>query len=288
LTPQRVARPIAVFDSGLGGLTVAAEIHRRFPSENLLFLADRARVPYASLSVSLIARFASECFDFLLAHNPKVLVVACNTVSSVCLDDIAGRSPVPVLGVIEPTARAAVAATAQGRIGVLATTPTVRRRAYDAALGKLRGDLQITSNGAPLLVPLVEEGWTDGEIPRKVLEHYLTPLRAAQIDTLVLGCTHYEYFQSVLADILGKGVARINTPQVTAIELGKVLESRGEFETTGKPGSVLIYSTDVSDALERVVGDLFPDEAFPNQVTVQSAQIPPQRGDGARYTGPSV
>jgi glutamate racemase len=279
LTPERVSRPIAVFDSGLGGLTVAAEIHRRLPSENILFLADRARVPYASLSIPLIARFASECFDFLLAHDPKALVVACNTVSSVSLDEITARSPVPVLGVIEPTARAAAQRTSSNKIGVLATKATVRRRAYETALGRLIPEVQVTSNGAPLLVPLVEEGWTEGEIPRQIVEHYLMPIREAGVDTLVLGCTHYEYFKLVLQETLGETVSIINTPQVTAIELEQMLGKRNELRSSARPGSVLIYSTDINDALERVVSDLFPEEAYPGQVTIQSAQIPPQPRD---------
>lgn len=276
MSPELVSRPIAIFDSGLGGLTVAAEIHRRFPNEDILFLADRARVPYASLSISLIARFASECFDFLLSHDPKVLVVACNTVSSVSLEEISARSPVPVLGVIEPTARAAAAATHVNRVGVIATKATVRRLAYEKALGRIKPGVQVTSTGAPLLVPLVEEGWTEGSIPFQIVEHYVAPSKAANVDTLVLGCTHYEYFRSVLREILGDKVSIINTPQVTADELEDILKSRGERNSGNRPGSVRIYSTDVNEALERVVGDLFAQESFPNQVTIQSAQIPPR------------
>lgn len=277
MIPDPISRPIAVFDSGLGGLTVLAAIHRRLPQENLLFLADRARVPYASLSTTLIARFASECFDFLLAHDPKCLVVACNTVSSVSLEEIQARSPVPVIGVIEPTARAAAAASRGGRIGVLATKATVRRQAYDKALTHLRPNVTITSNGAALLVPFVEEGWTAGEIPRRIVEHYLAPLQEAQIDTLVLGCTHYEYFQPVLREILGPEVALIDTPAVTTDALEALLTERDERRPADRKGTVTIFSTDINEALDLVVDDLFPESAFPNQITVQSAQIPPQR-----------
>ncbi|RPH93215.1 glutamate racemase [candidate division KSB1 bacterium] len=282
MTLERVSRPIAIFDSGLGGLTVAAEIHRRFPSENLLFLADRARVPYASLSIALIARFASECFDFLLAHDPKALVVACNTVSAVALEETVARSPVPVLGVIEPTAKAAEKATVTGRVGVLATKATVRRQAYDKLLSRLRPGVQVFSNGAPLLVPLVEEGWTEGEIPKQIVEHYLTPIRRAGVDTLVLGCTHYEYFTETMHAIMGDGVSIINTPQVTAIELEKILAARGELQRSDKPGTVIAYSTDINEALDLVVNGLFPNPVFPNQITIQSAQIPPLRAEAAR------
>lgn len=277
MIPEPNSRPIAVFDSGLGGLTVLAAIHRRLPRENLLFLADRARVPYASLSATLIARFAAECFDFLLAHDPKCLVVACNTVSSVSLDDLEARSPVPVIGVIEPTARAAAAATTHGSIGVLATKATVRRQAYDTALSRLRPDAQVTSNGAALLVPFVEEGWTQGEIPRKLVEHYLSPLQAARIDTLVLGCTHYEYFRPVFREILGSDIALIDTPAVTADALESLLSERDELRSSERPGTVSIYSTDINEALDLALDTLFPSAAFPNQIAVQSAQIPPQR-----------
>jgi glutamate racemase len=282
MSVERASRPIAIFDSGLGGLTVAAEIHRRFPNENLLFLADRARVPYASLSHALIARFAGECMDFLLGHDPKFLVVACNTVSSVCLDDIAAHSPVPVLGVVEPTARAAARASASGRIGVLATKATVRRQAYDQALARLRTGVQVFSNGAPLLVPLVEEGWTDGEIPRQIVEHYLTPIRRAGVDTLVLGCTHYEYFQNVMREVMGPGVEVVNTPQATADVLGSMLQACAEASAAGGAGTVTIVSTDINEALDIVVRTLFPQPEFPGQITIHSAQIPPLGAENAR------
>jgi glutamate racemase len=135
------ASPIAVFDSGLGGLTVAAEIHRRFPGEDLIFLADRARVPYASLSPALIARYALECFDYLARFDPKLFIVACNTVSAVCLKEIRSRFSAQVIDVITPTAEAAARATTSGRIGVIATTATVRRRAYDEILTSLIPDV---------------------------------------------------------------------------------------------------------------------------------------------------
>lgn len=274
---ERASQPIAVFDSGLGGLTVAAEIHRRLPRENLLFLADRARVPYASQSVALIARWASECFDFLLAHDPKAVVIACNTVSSVYLNELAEQTPVPVIGVIEPTAHAAIEATRNNRIGVVATKATVRRRAYDIALAELRPDAQVFSNAAPLLVPLVEEGWTTGEIPRKVVEHYLEPIVHSDVDTIVLGCTHYEYFVSIMQETLGAQVRIINTPQVTSRELERVLATRSELHQGDHYGTVTVYSTDVNDALERVVRDLFAEGLSTGRVTVQSAQIPPFR-----------
>ncbi len=268
-------RPVAIFDSGMGGLTVAAAIHRLLSAENLLFLADRARVPYASLSTALIERFAVECFDFLLAHDPKIVVIACNTVSSVCLEVLVDRSPVPVIGVIEPTAREAVKKTGSGRIGIIATKATVRRRTYETFLRTLRPDLAITSTGCPLFVPLVEEGWTQGDIPQRVVAHYLESIRSHDVDTLVMGCTHYEYFRPLLQEELGEGVTLINTPEIVARELKQTLSRRNELGPATRAGYVRIYSTDISEAFDRIVSELFPQERFINQVTVQSAQIPP-------------
>ena len=269
-------RPVAVFDSGLGGLTVAAEIHRQLPSEDLIFLADRARVPYASLSETLIARFAGECFDFLLSQQPKAVVIACNTVSAVALSELTARSPVPIMGVIEPTAKAAAEITKQKRIGVIATTSTVKRKAYDHAFAELIPGAQVFSNGCPLLVPLVEEGWTEGEIPRKIVEHYLDPIKPANVDTLVLGCTHYEYFRDAIQNTLGSHVTLINTPQVTAVQLAKRLDEHKLLRRNTESGHITVYSSDVSDALHRVVNDLFAQDVKQGRVTIEAVQIPPQ------------
>lgn len=268
------SKPIAVFDSGLGGLTVAAALHRLLPAEHLIFLADRARVPYASLSETLISRFAGECFDFLLSHGPKAVVIGCNTVSAVALDRLAERSPVPVVGVIEPTARAAARATRDGKIGVIATTATIKRKAYDHALAKFAPNIQVVSNGCPLLVPLVEEGWTEGDIPRRIVEHYLDPIKSANVDTLILGCTHYEYFRNVIQAALGEHISLINTPEVTTQELSRLLQKFEILKPDTKPGRVEIYSTDVTDTLHRIVQDLFSDSLASGHATIHSVQIP--------------
>ncbi len=276
--------PIAVFDSGLGGLTVAAAIHRLMPKENLVFLADRARVPYASLSPNLISKFASECLEFLLAREPKAVVIACNTVSAVALELLEHSTNVPVLGVIAPTAMAAADATRTGRVGVLATTATVKRLAYESAIAELNPLIKVFANGCPLLVPLVEEGWTEGEIPQKIVEHYAEPVLKMDIDTLVLGCTHYEYFRPHFQYVFGSEVTLVNTPEVTALALSQILESSGEITSSGTSCAVQIFSTDVSDALVRVVSQLFADLP-PPQLAVDSAQIPfAKAANGVRET----
>jgi len=266
------ARPIAIFDSGLGGLTVAAEIHNRFPAEDIIFLGDRARVPYASLSPALIARYALECFDFLARFEPKIMVTACNTVSAVCIDEIRARNSCPVIDVITPTAAAAATATKSGRIGVLATTATVRRRAYDIQLGDLVKNAKIFSQGCPLFVPLVEEGWTEGEIPEKIVEHYLQTVVTSNVDTVVLGCTHYEYFRSTLQKQLGEKVTLINTPKVTADLLNETLLDLNLCRDTEAAGKVTIYSSDITDALYTVAGSLFDLHDSANPIEIRLAR----------------
>jgi glutamate racemase len=271
------ARPIAIFDSGLGGLTVAAEIHNRFPAEDLIFLGDRARVPYASLSPALITRYALECFDYLAGFDPKIMVVACNTVSAVCIDEIRARHSCLVIDVITPTAAAAAAATRSDRIGVLATTATVRRRAYDVQLGKLVAGVQVFSQGCPLFVPLVEEGWTAGEIPEKIVQHYLEPIIASDVDTVVLGCTHYEYFRALLQRQLGSSVTLINTPQVTADLIKQKLTELKLARDNGHVGEIAIHSSDITDALYTVAGSLFELHDPANPIEILLARTAPRK-----------
>lgn len=252
-----IERPIAVFDSGVGGLTVAAELYRRFPHEKFVFFADRARVPYASLSPALITRYAVESAQFLATLEPKAYVIACNTVSSVALTEVERAVDAPVVNVLRPTAEEAARVTRTRRIGVIATTATAKRGTYDAALRELLGDdVFVASQGCPLFVPLVEEGWTTGDIPHRVAEHYLAPLRRERLDTLILGCTHYEYFRDIIQLLMGPDVELVHTPSVTAAALGAELD---RLELRAEPGSggIHIFSSDVTDALIRVSTSLF-------------------------------
>ncbi|MBK6767159.1 MAG: glutamate racemase [bacterium] len=252
--------PIAVFDSGLGGLTVLAALHRRLPSESFVFFADRARVPYASLSPALITRYACESAGFLSEQTPKAAVIACNTVSAVALREVEGVLKVPVINVLHPTAAAAARVTRNKRIGVLATNATVKRNTYSVVLNELVPGVEVTSQGCPLLVPLVEEGWTEGDIPRLIVEHYLERIQTAKVDTVVLGCTHYEYFREHIQHAMGGAVSLVDTPAATADEVARHLgDSR---RASDRPGRIDIYSSDISDALYRVVESLFSDHSI--------------------------
>jgi glutamate racemase len=186
-----VAQPIGIFDSGLGGLTVARAVRGTFPAENLVYLGDTARVPYGTRSAGTVVKYAIGCAERLLSFDIKLLVVACNTASGVALGELQARLDIPVVGVIQPGARAGVKATRSGRIGILATAGTVASGAYERAIHSENDAMNVFALPAPLFVPLAEEGWVTGELPELAARRYLQPLADADVDTIVLGCTHY-------------------------------------------------------------------------------------------------
>ncbi len=244
---------IGVFDSGLGGLTVVRAIRAALPNERLLYLGDTARVPYGSRSGRTILRYARTCGRHLAADGVKVLVVACNTVSAVALDMLRVELDVPVLGVILPGARAGVQATKTGRLGVIATRGTVASGAYVRAVAALDPRVDVLSRAAPLFVPLAEEGWVDGDVPRQVARKYLAPFASAGVDALVLGCTHYPLLRDVIEEIgaeLCDTLAIADSAEATAGELATLLAER-ELTHQGA-GSLAIRVTDQPAAFQQV------------------------------------
>ena len=221
------ARPIGVFDSGLGGLTVVHEIMRQLPSESVVYFGDTARVPYGPKSPETVRRYSREITAYLLAQDVKAIVVACNTATAHALDELRAQLSVPVVGVIEPGARAAVAASGGGHIGVIGTAGTIRSQAYERAIHALDPKIEVTVRACPMFVPLVEEGWTDHPVTRQVAREYLAPMCAAGIAALVLGCTHYPLLKDVLRRTLGADVMLIDSAAETAAETGRVLRSAG-------------------------------------------------------------
>lgn len=215
--------PIGVFDSGIGGLTVVRAIHALLPHESTLYLGDTARVPYGSKSPATVRRYAHEILHWLEEHEVKAVVVACNTATAHALDELRDVARVPVIGVIEPGARAAALASRGGTVGVIGTAGTILSGAYRRALQRLRPELLVVEQPCPLFVPLVEEGWFDHPATRFVAEEYLAPLRAADVDTIVLGCTHYPMLSDLIGKVLGPGVVRIDSATETARELAQVL-----------------------------------------------------------------
>ena len=215
--------PLGVFDSGLGGLTVAAALRRVLPRERIIYLGDTARVPYGTRSAETVVRYARGCAKLLLNRGVKALIIACNTVSAVAVDILRAELDVPILGVIEPGARAALGALGQGSngpIGVLGTVGTVTSGAYPRAVSQLSTRLEVVVQAAPLLVPLVEEGWLTGDVPRLAVRRYLEPLIAANVSVIVLGCTHYPLLKHTIAEVAaemsGRVIPVVDSAQATA------------------------------------------------------------------------
>ena len=241
--------PIGVFDSGIGGLTVVRELRRQLPAEDILYFGDTARVPYGPKSPETVRRYSREIAAFLLARGVKAVVVACNTATAHALPALEAELPVPVVGVVTPGARAAVRSSAHGRggIGVIGTAGTVRSGAYERAIAALDPRANVTARACPLFVPFVEEGWTTHPATRLVAEEYLAPFRAAAVDTLVLGCTHYPLLKPVIAEVVGPGTRLIDSAHETAAETRAVLEHAGIAADPARSGAAHYV---VSDAAE--------------------------------------
>jgi glutamate racemase len=252
--------PIGIFDSGIGGLTVVHAVHRLLPAESTLYLGDTARVPYGPKSPETVRRYAREILAWLLARRVKAVVVACNTATAHALDVLQATAPVPVLGVIAPGARAAAAATHGGAVGVIGTQGTIGSGAYRRALLEERPELRVVEQPCPLFVPLVEEGWFAHPATRLVAEEYLAPMRAAGLDALVLGCTHYPLLKPLIAEVMGPGVALIDSAQETARELASVLERSGLARREGR--GVHRYAATDDVARFAKVGAVFVGEAL--------------------------
>jgi glutamate racemase len=237
-------RPIGVFDSGFGGLTVARSLARRLPHESILYFGDTARVPYGSKSPDIVRRFSREAARFLRSRDIKLLVIACNTATAHAEAMLADELDIPVVGVIEPGAAAAVAATRTGRIGVLGTAGTIASGAYDLAVRRRLGEGgRVYAQPCPLFVPLVEEGWTDHPVVRSVVSEYLGPLKAVDVDVVVLGCTHYPLIHAVLQDEVGPDVRLVDSGEETAATVASVLEQHHiEAPSTNGPSHSFFVS----------------------------------------------
>jgi glutamate racemase len=236
--------PIGVFDSGVGGLTVVREIQRQLPGESVIYFGDTARVPYGSKSPETVIRFSRELASFLLSKGVKLLVAACNTASSVSMPALTEFSPVPVVGVIEPGAEAAAKRTTSGIVGVIGTNGTISSGAYQRALKSFPEIRTVVAQPCPLLVPLVEEGWLDHRITRLILEEYTGPMIAERIDTLVLGCTHYPLIRPMLGEVLGDGVALVDSAASTASSVARLLGEMGML-TDSEAGICSYYVSDI-------------------------------------------
>jgi len=237
-------QPIGIFDSGIGGLTVARALRRRLPGENILYLGDTARVPYGVKSKETIQRYALECSLFLLNRGVKLIVVACNTVSAVALPHLREILRAPMIGVLEPGVAEALQAAGVRRVGVIGTPSTIQSQAYQARLKEVAPALDVRAKACPLLVPLAEEGRLEGPVVQRVLHEYLSPFKRVGIDALILGCTHYPLFKPALREYFGEGTHLVDSAEAAARSVEEALLREGMLRTHGE-GAVQCYVTDL-------------------------------------------
>ena len=251
-------RPIGVFDSGVGGLTVVSALRRLLPSEDIFYLGDNARIPYGNKGAATVERYSFELTGLLLAEGAKAIVVACNTATALAVPRMQAALKVPVVGVIAPGAAAAVAATRSGRVGVIGTHATISSGAYEQALDKIAPGLEVRAVACPLFVPLIEEGLLDDPLTDQHVARYLRPLLDADIDTLILGCTHYPLLQHAIARVAGPEIRLVDSAQNCALAVRDLLRDAGLAAPDEQTGTLQVALTDASDrflpVVERALG----------------------------------
>jgi len=249
-------RPIGVFDSGLGGLTVVKELLEQLPNESIVYFGDTARIPYGTRSKEIVTKYSAQCIRFLLSKNIKMVVIACNTVSSTSLNRLTDMFDIPILGVISPGAIAAVSATRNNRIGVIGTAGTIKSNAYPNAIKECNPNIIVIDEACTLFVPIVEEGWSATEIARLTAERYLDNMRKQNVDTMVLGCTHYPLLMETISDVMGPDVSLINPAVGTALQAKETLTSSGMLRESNNRPSVSFYVSDFGQSFQ-VIGSHF-------------------------------
>ena len=243
--------PIGVFDSGVGGLTVVREIMRQIPNEKIIYFGDTARVPYGSKSKDTVTRFSRQIVRFLQTHNVKTIVIACNTASAYALEDLEREIDIPVIGVVKPGAKVASEVTRNGKIGVIATEATIGSKIYSQYITEINKDVTIFGKACPLFVPLVEEGLWQDPVTDEIARRYLAELIDIDIDTLILGCTHYPLIRSTVAKIMGEDVTLVNPAYETARELKELLKENGLLNEKQPALGENQYRFFVSDGAEK-------------------------------------
>jgi glutamate racemase len=250
-------RPIAIFDSGIGGLTVLRALRQSLPGESFVYLGDTARLPYGTKSAATVTRYALRAADYLVGQGIKMLVVACNTASAAALPTLKARLPLPVVGVVTPGARTAVRVT-RGRVGLIATESTVASGAYEKAVRRLRPEVTVLSRACPLFVPLAEEGWFDHPVTDEVARIYLSDLPGQGIDTLILGCTHYPLLRGAISRAVGDGVRLVDSASAVAEQVGEILARRAVAAPAGS-GQVRLLVTDAAARIARIARLILPE-----------------------------
>ena len=252
-------KSIGIFDSGFGGLTVVSAVNKLLPHENILYFGDTAHVPYGSKSKNTVIKFSKEIAAFLLKKNVKLIIVACNTASAFALDCLQKNLTIPVIGVIHPGAKAAAASTKNKKIGVIGTEGTIKSGSYSKTIKKLLR-ASVFEQACPLFVPLVEEGWNNNAITKKIAEIYLSPLAGAGIDTLVLGCTHYPLLKNVIKKIAGKKIKLIDSADATAEEVKNTLTLKNLFNKQNKKSKIEFFVSDNPEKFKKIGGNFLKNE----------------------------
>lgn len=252
--------PVGVFDSGVGGLTVAREIMRQLPHENLVYFGDTARVPYGSKSQNTVIRYSRQIIRFLKTKKVKAIVIACNTASALALDVVRQETDIPVMGVVVPGARAAVAATDNGKVGVIGTEATVQSHMYSQIIKEYNPKISVSGKSCPLFVPLVEEGFAKHKVTGEIIDYYLAEMRESDIDTMILGCTHYPLLRSRIREYMGEKIHLVNPAYETAIDLKILLESKGmsNQESETLHASYEFYVSDAADKFKQFANSILP------------------------------
>lgn len=252
--------PIGVFDSGVGGLTVAREIMRNLPNEDIVYFGDTARVPYGSKSKDNIIRYSRQIIHFLQTKGVKAVVIACNTASALALDAVKDEFDVPIIGVVEPGARAALAVTETKKIGVIGTEATVKSAMYEKIIQGIEPDVSVIAKACPLFVPLVEEGFKKHYVTDEIIDYYLASFKESDIDALILGCTHYPLLRSKIREYVGDNITLVNPAYETAMDL-KVILQENDMENPdveGDHGSYSFYVSDAADKFKQFANSILP------------------------------
>ena len=252
--------PIGVFDSGVGGLTVAREIMRNLPNEDIVYFGDTARVPYGSKSKDNIIRYSRQIIHFLQTKGVKAIVIACNTASALALESVKDEFDIPIIGVIEPGARAALSVTQTKKIGVIGTEATVRSAMYEKIIGATDAEVTVVAKACPLFVPLVEEGFKKHPVTEEIIDYYLNSYKESGIDALILGCTHYPLLRSKIREYVGDEITLINPAYETAMDLKRLLQScdMENPDVEGDHGSYSFYVSDAADKFKQFANSILP------------------------------
>ena len=249
-------RPIGIFDSGLGGLTCVREVMKIMPNENIIYFGDTGRVPYGTRSSATIVKYVRQDINFLRKFDIKFIVIACGTASSAALPHITTEYDTDIIGVVEPASKLAVNATKNGRIGVLGTSGTINSGKYSEQIGTLHPEIKVISNACPMFVPVVENGYSDSKIARMLAEEYLDVMLKNDVDTIILGCTHYPLLKKTIQDVVGDGVTLIDSGAAAAGEAKRIMEMHRLLSGSNEIGGAKYYVSDTVHGFEEL-GSLF-------------------------------